>query len=182
MKGHFETALSNLWAKLRRKAYRDAFVAAGLKRGIPRQLRILRERRGWSQAQLAQAAGLTQGAVSRAEDPDYGNLTFNNVLRLASGLDVAFVGKFVPFSQLAREFVQMSEDSLDAVPFGAEEAEYATPDLCQAFVKVSRRALEASTLSTNAELGGSGFALGPRYWPSYTISSSPVLSPAQSQS
>lgn len=115
-------ALSSLWAKFTRsKKYREAFVAAQLKRGIPSQIRVLRRQRGWSQADLAKAAGLTQGAMSRAEDPDYGNLTLNNVLKIASGLDVGFMGRFVTFSELARWQASLSEEALQ-VPSFAEDS------------------------------------------------------------
>jgi transcriptional regulator with XRE-family HTH domain len=53
-----------------------------------------------SQKALAKLCGLTQGAISRAENPDYGDLTFNTVLKIARGLDVAFVGRFVSFGDL----------------------------------------------------------------------------------
>ena len=112
------SGLSNLWAKLTRsKEYRDAFVSSQLKRGIPSQLRVILKRRGWNQGDLAEHSNLTQGAISRACDPDYGNLTFNNVLKIAAGLDVAFVGKFVPFSDLAKWYDNLSEDALDVVAF-----------------------------------------------------------------
>ena len=104
-------ALSNLWSKLARsKKYREAFVAAQLKRGIPTQMRVLLKQRQWSQAELADRSGLTQGAISRAADPDYGNLTFNNVLKIAAGFDVAFLGKFVPFSELASWYDSITDE------------------------------------------------------------------------
>ena len=116
------SALSNLWAKLRRsKKYREAFVAAQLKRGIPTQIRVLRKQHGWTQAELAEHSGLTQGAISRAEDPDYGNLTFNNVLKIAAGFDVAFVGKFVPFSELAKRHAGLSGETLEVTKFDNDE-------------------------------------------------------------
>ena len=122
-------ALSNLWAKLSRsKKYRSAFVAAQLKRGIPAQLRVLRKQRGWSQDDLAKAAGLTQGSLSRAEDPDYGNLTLNNVLKIADGLDVAFVGRFVPFSELAEWYTSLSEKRLE-VPRFRDDAPIASAEI-----------------------------------------------------
>ncbi len=114
--------LSNLWTKLKQsKKYREAFVAAQLKRGIPTQMRVLRKQQGLTQADLAQQSGLTQGAISRAEDPDYGNLTFNNVLKIAAGFDVAFVGKFVSFSELAKWHDNLSEEALQVPKFDDDE-------------------------------------------------------------
>lgn len=99
------------------KAYRESFVASVLKRALPAQLRRLRKQRGWTQEELASKANLTQGAISRAEDPDYGNLSINNLLRIGGGLDVAFVGRFVPFSELARWFSELSEQNMEVDSF-----------------------------------------------------------------
>ena len=120
----FVSALSNLWQKFSRsKKYREAFVSAQLKRGIPAQIRLLLKQRGWSQAELAERSGLTQGAISRAADPDYGNLTLNNILKIAAGFDVAFVGKFVPFSEFAKWQESLSEESLAVVSFESDHIE-----------------------------------------------------------
>ena len=105
-------AFSQLWKKLAKsKKYREEFVAAQVKRGIPFQIRTLLKRAGISQEELANRAGLTQGVVSRAANPDYGNLTLNTIVRIAAGFDVAFVGKFVPFSELSKWFTELSEDT-----------------------------------------------------------------------
>ena len=105
--------LSKLWNKLARsKRYRAAFVAAQAKRGIPTQIRALRKERGWTQAKLATSSDMAQGVVSRAEDPDYGNLTLNTIVKIAAGFDVAFVGKFVAFSEFAGWHNSLSERSL----------------------------------------------------------------------
>jgi transcriptional regulator with XRE-family HTH domain len=115
------STFSKLWIKLRNKAYRHAFVATQLKRGIPFQFRVMRKKLGLSQADVARLAGVSQGVISRAEDSDYGNLTFNNVLRIAAGLDVAFVGRLVPFSDLARWFDNLSEESVQVPTFEEED-------------------------------------------------------------
>ncbi len=117
------SAIFNLWAKLTKsKAYRRAYVASYLKRSIPFQIAAIRKAQGWSQSKLAKACGLTQGVISRAEDPNYGNLTFNTILSIAGGFDVAFVGQFVSFSELAKRVESLSEESVD-VPSFAKDAE-----------------------------------------------------------
>ncbi|HVA01238.1 MAG TPA: helix-turn-helix domain-containing protein [Terriglobia bacterium] len=113
--------LSKIWNKLRNKKYRKAFVGAELKRGVPFQIRAMRKKLGWSQEKLALASGLTQGVISRAEDPNYGNLTFNTVLDIASGFDVAFIGRFVPFSELAKWVENLSEESVQVAAFEDED-------------------------------------------------------------
>jgi transcriptional regulator with XRE-family HTH domain len=117
---------TRVWTKLRENGpgYRKALVASELKRLIPFQVHALRKERGWSQEELANRSGLTQGVISRAEDPDYGNMTFNTVISIAGGFDVGFVGKFVPFSELANYLVEVSEESAGSVPpFEEEDSE-----------------------------------------------------------
>lgn len=45
----------------------DAYEAVRLAFDLGASVRVLREARGWSQARLAQAAGMTQSAVARFE-------------------------------------------------------------------------------------------------------------------
>lgn len=118
--------LKELWRKLRKsKKYREEFVASQLKRGIPFQIRTLMKQRGLSQEELASRANLSQGVVSRAANPNYGNLTLNTIIRIAAGFDVAFIGRFVPFSELGRWFTDLSEESVRAEGFEEEDAAFA---------------------------------------------------------
>ncbi len=117
------SGFNRLWVKLAKsKKYREEFVAAQVKRGIPFQIRTMLKKAGLSQEELAARAGLTQGVVSRAADPEYGNLTINTIIRIAAGFDVAFIGKLVPFSELAKWFVDLSEESLQIKTFDEELA------------------------------------------------------------
>jgi len=101
-----------VWRKLSNKQYRDHYALSLLKRSVAFQIKTLRKKHCGSQAVLAERSQLTQGVVSRAEDQDYGNLTFNTVGRIAAGLDLAFIGKFVPFTDLIRFSQGLSEEEL----------------------------------------------------------------------
>ncbi|MEV0731374.1 helix-turn-helix transcriptional regulator [Polymorphospora sp. NPDC050346] len=73
----------------------EAYDAARLAFELGRAVRELRERRGWSQSQLAQASGMTQSAVARFEAG--GTVPTLPVLeRLAAALDVSLNVSFEP--------------------------------------------------------------------------------------
>lgn len=107
-------------AKLRRKPYRDAYVEEHVKTSLPFQIRALREQREWSQKQLGDKMGMRQGAVSRLEKADYGKLSVNTLLRLASAFDVALLIKFAPFRKLLDEFEDLSTEALQVPSFDEE--------------------------------------------------------------
>jgi transcriptional regulator with XRE-family HTH domain len=108
---------------------------------IPSQIRVLRKQRDWSQQDLAKYSSLTQGVISRAEDPDYGNLTVNTLVKVAAGFDCAFIGRFVPFSQFARWYDGLDHEKSLEVPSFAEDTE---PNF------VDRKAVERSVRSVTA--------------------------------
>lgn len=83
--------------KLRRKPYRDAYVSEHVRRGISAQIRAMRDQRGWSQGKLSELLGKPQSVVSRLEDPNYGKVTVQTLLEVASTLDVALSIRFVSF-------------------------------------------------------------------------------------
>ena len=78
--------------------------------------------RGLSQQEVARRANLSQGVVSRAVDPSYGNLALNTIIRIAAGFDVAFIGQLVPFSEPARWYSQLPEETWSIPSFEREAA------------------------------------------------------------
>jgi transcriptional regulator with XRE-family HTH domain len=115
---------SKQWGKFAKsKRYREEFVGAQVKKSIPLQIRTLLKQHSMSQETLAQRAGVTQGVVSRAASLDYGNLTLNTLIRIAAGFDLAFIGKFAPFTELEQWFADFSEESLQVKTFEEENAE-----------------------------------------------------------
>lgn len=111
----------DMWRKLSDKEYRGQYALSLLKRSVAFQIKTLRKKHCGSQAVLAERSQLTQGVVSRAEDQDYGNLTFNTVGRIATGLDMAFIGRFVPFSDLVKFSLDLSEEEFASIPTFEEE-------------------------------------------------------------
>ena len=105
------------FCRLESKRARDAFVAAELINGIASQIRVLRQQRGWSQKDLAEKLGTSQGVVSRLEDPSYGRFSIKTLLDLGSIFDVSIIAKFLPFSQAISVTWDTSKEALEAEPF-----------------------------------------------------------------
>lgn len=92
-------------------------------------MRSIREKLGWSQEQLAIAAGMNQNAISRLESFSYGKATLTTLKRLAAALDVALIVRFAPFSELTdwitgtpRVLSGLSTAALAVASFAEEEA------------------------------------------------------------
>jgi transcriptional regulator with XRE-family HTH domain len=104
---------TSLVAKLlKNKPYRDAYVVEHVRNGVPFQIRSMRDQREWTQARLGQEAKKPQNVISRLEDPNYGKLTIQTLLEIASAFDTALIVKFVPFSRLLKEFEDVSPAEL----------------------------------------------------------------------
>jgi transcriptional regulator with XRE-family HTH domain len=99
---------------LTNREFRDSYVYEHVRNGIPFQIRAIRKKRNWSQAQLANAAETSRTVITRIEDPNYGNLTLKTLYQIASAFDVALLVTFVPFSRLLREYEDVSPDALTA--------------------------------------------------------------------
>lgn len=90
------------WAGLRERRMdepgaREVYQAARLAFELGRSVRELRQRRAWSQAELARAAGMTQSAVARFEAG--GTVPTLPVLeRLAEALDADLDVRVIPRS------------------------------------------------------------------------------------
>lgn len=107
---------------MQNKEYRDSYVSANLKNGLAHQIRTNRELRNLSQTELAAKCGVKtkQEAISRLEDPAYGNYSINTLLKIAAALDVALLVKFVPFSKFLIETADKTPNGLYAEEFGRE--------------------------------------------------------------
>ena len=78
----------------------EAYHAARLAYELGRTVRALREQRGWSQAQLAAAAAMTQSAIARFEAG--GTVPSLRILdRLAQALDAELTVQVTPRTHVA---------------------------------------------------------------------------------
>jgi ribosome-binding protein aMBF1 (putative translation factor) len=95
---------------------RQAYMVASVEQDIAWQVRINRERRGWTQTQLAQKIGTKQSAIARIEDPTYGKVSLVTLTKLADVFDCALMLRLVDFEKFANETEDLREDSLFVQP------------------------------------------------------------------
>lgn len=119
----FPTSLpwsEKLVSKLSEPTYRHAYMVHGVKNWIARQVRTLREQRGWSQEGLGQQTHKPQSAISRVEDPDYGKLTLQTLFDLARAYDLPLLVQFVEWSDWLSRMSDSSTETLQKEGFSAE--------------------------------------------------------------
>lgn len=91
-----------------RSLYADEFLNAY----IATQIKVLREREGWTQAQLAEKAGMKQERISVLEDIDYSAWTANVLKRLARAFALRLSIKIESFGSLVDEFSSFGRETL----------------------------------------------------------------------
>jgi transcriptional regulator with XRE-family HTH domain len=106
--------------ELNKKKYRERFVEAFIRQGIAFQIQMLRKREGWSQKKLGELTSKKANAITRLEDPSYGKFTVTTLLELAKAFDVALSVRFVPFSQLERQSLDLSPESVTVARYKDE--------------------------------------------------------------
>ena len=106
------TTYSKLIEELKNQEYRRAFVFERIDTGIPFQIHALREKREWSQEELAERVGMAQESISRLEDPNYGKFTLTTLKRLAVAFDIGLIVEFVSFGELVDRELNLRPDSV----------------------------------------------------------------------
>lgn len=103
--------------KLENPEYRHAYVAEHVRTWVARQIRALREQRGWSQTKFAEEARKPQSTISRLENPDYGQMTVQTLLELAATFDVALDIKFIDFPTFLSRSRDVGSDTMEVASF-----------------------------------------------------------------
>ncbi|WP_165835695.1 helix-turn-helix transcriptional regulator [Stenotrophomonas sp. SPM] len=115
------TELKKHW---RDKDRRQAYMEASVEQGIAWQIKLNRELRELTQAQLAKLIGTKQSSISRLEDPLYGSQSIPMLTRVANAFDCALVVKLISYSDLASESQKLSEAHQYALPFELEAEKF----------------------------------------------------------
>jgi transcriptional regulator with XRE-family HTH domain len=106
---------------LKDKEYREALAIEHVNTTLAMQIRNLREKNQWKQSDLADCMGKNQESISQWENPDYGRHSISTLKALAVAFDVALLVKFIPFSELVEDMINLSETRLSPPSFTEEQ-------------------------------------------------------------
>lgn len=108
-----------LWRSLENEEYRKAFIVDDT--GLAFQIKLLREKNGWTQDQLADRVGSRQETISQWESPDYGRYTLKTLKGLATAFDVGLIVRFSPFSELVEWNANLTPGRLAPLSYTEED-------------------------------------------------------------
>ncbi len=95
--------------------FRNAYAESFMNTAVAAQIKTLREQRGMTQEQLADAIGTKQAGVSRFENVNYSSWKTDTLRKLARALGVRLKISFEDFGSLPDEVEHFNKDSLQRV-------------------------------------------------------------------
>lgn len=95
-------------------------MEANVSNRIATQIRLMRERAGLSQTELAKKLGTRQSAIARLEDPSYGKHSVTVLHKVAAFFEVATWVEFVSFSTLIHRTADLSPKKITPIPYNEE--------------------------------------------------------------
>lgn len=140
---------------LRDEEYRREFVSEHVGVGLASQIQQLRQKRDWTQEELARRTNKAQETVSRWENPDYGRFSLSTLKEVAAAFDVALLVRFVPFGDLADWTIGLTPQRLAPKSFVEEQRQPTVYDL-QLRYRVSSEA-RGITAAPEIEVSGERF-------------------------
>jgi transcriptional regulator with XRE-family HTH domain len=98
--------------------FRHAYAASFMNACVAAQIKIIREQRGLTQAQLAEKIGTKQAGISRLENINYDAWKVETLARIASAYDVWLRISFEEFDSLTDEIERYGRATLERESYG----------------------------------------------------------------
>ena len=98
--------------RLESKEYRDSYLSSQVRTWIAYQFLALRNKFGFTQSAMAERTSKTQSVISRLESSEYGKVSVQTLLDVASSLDVALLVQFVSYPEFLDRTRDKSEDAM----------------------------------------------------------------------
>ncbi|HZL27375.1 MAG TPA: helix-turn-helix transcriptional regulator [Acidobacteriaceae bacterium] len=102
----------SLTKSLRDEEYAETYAEVFQDTYLATQIKVIREQRGKSQAELGQLIGTTQGGISRVEDASYSGWTVKTLKKIAKALNVRLRISLEEYGSLPGDVIGMNRGSL----------------------------------------------------------------------
>ncbi len=107
---------ARLLEELKNKEYRDSYISSNIDVGVAFQIRALRKQRKLTQEELAQTTKMKQERISALENPSRAP-SLSTLKKIANGLEIGLMVRFVAISDVIKWKGDMSENSLEALSY-----------------------------------------------------------------
>lgn len=107
--------VSSLRRELRDPEYAEGYAESFLNAFVATQIKVIREQRKMTQADLAREIGTTQTGISRIENVNYSSWSIRTLIKLARAFGVRLKVSFEPFGTLPDEVIRFNRDALQRV-------------------------------------------------------------------
>jgi transcriptional regulator with XRE-family HTH domain len=99
------------------KDYRHTYANGLVDSKLATQLKVLREQRGWTQAQLAEKCGMQQARISVLEDVNYSSWSISTLRRIGKAFDLWLDVEWKEFGEVPRTLHDMNRETLERESF-----------------------------------------------------------------
>jgi transcriptional regulator with XRE-family HTH domain len=99
------------------KEYRHGYVDEFLNSYIATQIKVLREQRGLSQAELAELAGMMQPRISVMENVNYSSWSIKILRKLAEAFGLTLCVSFESFGKRVEDIKRFGREALEKMSF-----------------------------------------------------------------
>ena len=99
--------------ELRDPEYSEGYAESFLNSYVATQIKVIREQRKMTQAELGRLIGTTQAGVSRYENVDYSSWNIKTLIKFARAFHVRLKVSFESFGTLPEEASQFNRESLE---------------------------------------------------------------------
>lgn len=93
--------------------YSEGYAESFLNSYVATQIKVIREQRKMTQAELANEIGTTQAGISRIENVNYSSWSIRTLIKLARAFKVRLKVSFEPYGTLPEEAVRFDRESLE---------------------------------------------------------------------
>jgi len=124
----------NLRQEFLDKEYADAYTEEFFNLYIATQIKVLREQRNLTQAQLADRSGMKQERISVLENANYESWSIKTLRKVARAFDVTLRVTFETFSHTIAEAEKLGRGSLERMPREDDLREPISPVVSEASV------------------------------------------------